>query len=381
MNTLVARPMPIAEPDLSYCEDGALLGARRLACGKRGTSFIASRRGGRGGCTCFGLPRVGCREAGTGSNSQRMGYCRVGIRSSQWMEPDKLQSGSDSRQQCWLGLPRRSDKPGRPLQESVSWPGVARPPTTLKQPNRQIVPIWISRDNQAHFPGSVPSLDVGFSLNGGRHIAMLLGIDQTMQAISGCEHRPSPVFMRADPGCQIAGHAGVQRSIWTVRHDVDPTNRHGSSLSYKQLTNRLGGRDFLLPMIGQRHQVVGGRATPGHDTKQRPTRPWTTDNGSTAAGATLPNRHCATSSRRNWHRMGVPNQPRMDIRNRYRTDVSNHHKIDFRNQHRTNALSHHRTDVSNQRRTDVHNHHRTHVINSSTIGRHRATSPDQRTTQ
>jgi hypothetical protein len=54
----------------------------------------------------------------------------------------------------------------------VSWPGLGRPPTTLHQPNRQVVPLGIPRDDQADLPRPGLTLQTRFTLNGGAHVAM-----------------------------------------------------------------------------------------------------------------------------------------------------------------------------------------------------------------
>ncbi len=171
-------------------------------------------------------------------------------------------SGSVSVQASW----------GRgPGPTHVSWPGerarergLARPPTTLHQTGRKIVPLWVSGHDQADFPGSGPSFQAGFALDGGAHVAVRFGVDQAVEVVPSGECRSDAFLMLANPVGEVAGYAQVQRPVRAVGHDVNPAGGHGWD----------GGREWLRTGLrwnwggqsGCGGEVVGGRTKSGHDT-------------------------------------------------------------------------------------------------------------------
>ena len=69
-----------------------------------------------------------------------------------------------------------------------------------------------------------------------------LVIDEALQTVALGETIVDTLAMFEDPTCKIARHAGVERAVWPVRHDVDPAAPH-------------------LRML----HGVDGRDKPGHD--------------------------------------------------------------------------------------------------------------------
>jgi hypothetical protein len=181
--------------------------------------------------------------------------------------PSPIRLGSRPRSTDFVvWRPRFIRRASRPRSTCyVSWPGLARPPTTLHQTERQIGPFRICCDDQTDFPGSGPPLDAGFTLYGCPYICVRLAVNQAIELIAASKRRPKAVLMCSHTAGQIARHAEVQRSVWAIGHDVDPAGGHGRDITHgwlrKSLSRPLNWRE-------RRVQVVGGRAKPGHDTRQ-----------------------------------------------------------------------------------------------------------------
>jgi hypothetical protein len=167
-----------------------------------------------------------------------------------------------------LGEGRRRDMSWRRgLSRPVLGPGLAWLLTALHQPDRQIVPLGISGDDQPNLPGSGPALQAGFPLDGGTHVAMLFGVGQAIKLIAAGERRSDSGLVRADTIGQIARYAEIQRSVRSVGHDVDPAGGHGRDDAGGWLRKGLRKPAVDKFVVGE---VVGGRAKPGHDTNVEP---------------------------------------------------------------------------------------------------------------
>jgi hypothetical protein len=148
----------------------------------------------------------------------------------------------------------------------VSWPGLARPPTTSQQPILQIVPIRIASDDQSDRPSSRPPLNIGLALDRAKHIAVLFGVNQALQVVARCKHRSSAVLMRRNPCGQVTRDAGVQRPIRTIGHDVEPSRGHRAENKEDWSRKGLRNADYSRSSVDQRRKVVGGRAKHRHVT-------------------------------------------------------------------------------------------------------------------
>jgi hypothetical protein len=154
----------------------------------------------------------------------------------------------------------------RPGLGVVSWPGLARPPTTLHQPNRQIVPLGIPRDDQAGLPRPGPTIQTRFTLNGGAHVAMFFSKNQAVELVPAGKRRSDTVFMCPHTPRKIACNAEVQRSVRSVGHDVNPAGGHGWYRARSWLRKGLQRPTFHQSSDGRDSKVVGGRPKTGHDT-------------------------------------------------------------------------------------------------------------------
>jgi hypothetical protein len=150
-----------------------------------------------------------------------------------------------------------------PSVDFVPWPRSAWPPATSHQPDRQIIPLGISGDDQPDLPGSGPAFQAGFPLDGGAHVTMLFGVGQAVKLIAAGECRTGAGLVRTDTIGQIARYAEIQRSVRSVGHDVNPAGGHGQDDAGGWLRKGLRRPAFDKFVVGE---VVGGRAKPGHDT-------------------------------------------------------------------------------------------------------------------
>jgi hypothetical protein len=168
---------------------------------------------------------------------------------------------------------------GGPAVNIVSWPGerarqrgVARPPTTLHQGNRKVVPVGIPGHDQADFPHAGPALQVGLALNRAGHAFVGFSVDETVQLVSVSESRSGSVLMFPNTTSEIIRYTQIKRSVWTIGHYADPAGRHGRDDRGVWLRKCLPAMRF--------RKAVGGRATrharvrsPGHDTESDGTGP------------------------------------------------------------------------------------------------------------
>lgn len=151
----------------------------------------------------------------------------------------------------------------------MSWPRLARPPTTSRQVVGKVFPIRIAGMDQPDLPRPWPALQAGLALDRRRHIGVRLTIHQPIQSIAPGERRPNTRFMLRNPAHQIAGDAEIQRSIWSVRHDVNPACGQGGECDRQSLRKGLRGYHIRRPASAGRDKVVGGRDKTGHDPGAR----------------------------------------------------------------------------------------------------------------
>ena len=72
----------------------------------------------------------------------------------------------------WIVADNRFLSTGQPC-------GLARPPTSSRQPIVKVVPIRVILMDQANFPGTRPVLYVRFALFCRKNVCVVLGIDQS----------------------------------------------------------------------------------------------------------------------------------------------------------------------------------------------------------
>src|SRR5579883_736823 len=99
-------------------------------------------------------------------------------------------------------------------------------PGPSNQPLVQILPIRIVRKDKLYFPSTRPMFQVLFPLDRGPDVIVLLGIDQPLQPIPRRESFDDSVMMLPRTTRKIAGHADIERAVWPVRYDVDPSTPH-----------------------------------------------------------------------------------------------------------------------------------------------------------
>jgi hypothetical protein len=233
--------------------------------GRRGTSGLANGAGieaGRGA-------RDFVRQGGRNLVWQR---ARKLVRHGRWDLATEGAGGSIGESGRFL-----VGKSGRDLVEQrarhlkfVSWPGLARPPTTSHQANRQIVPFRVPGDDQPNLPGSGPAFKARFALNGREHVPMWSRINQTEKFVSAGECRSDPGLMFAHAAAKVVRHTEVQCSVRTIRHDVDPASRHGQHHARGRL------RMCLRPA---KSWVAGPSPAMTKKRMTRPLRPNTTGHG------------------------------------------------------------------------------------------------------
>ncbi|MEA2731466.1 MAG: hypothetical protein QOF70_5941 [Acetobacteraceae bacterium] len=148
----------------------------------------------------------------------------------------------------------------------VSWPGLARPPTTLHQPHQQIVPLEIPGYDQTDLPRSWPTLQARFALNGGPHVAVSLAIHQAIQLVPAGKRRSSTLLVRPDATGQGTRYAQIPRSVRSIGHDVYPAGGHRRNDAPRWLRKSVGNAVRTHFDDSRTGEVVGGRARLGHDT-------------------------------------------------------------------------------------------------------------------
>lgn len=146
----------------------------------------------------------------------------------------------------------------------MSWPGLARPPTTSHQPHRQIVPVRLLRDDQADLPRPRSPLDVRLPLDGRQHIPMRFRIHKPIPLIARGKRRSSAGLMCSNPSGQSARYASMMRAVRTVAPDVYPTGWHARQDAANRLIEGLRTVLFSGSVGYLAWLVVDGRAKPGH---------------------------------------------------------------------------------------------------------------------
>ena len=89
----------------------------------------------------------------------------------------------------------------------------------------KIMPVWVAVSNQGEFSRSYPAFDLFLASEGITNLWKRLGMNQSIDVVSGCEARDQPMSMLIHAPGEVARHSGVKRSR-TVRHDVDPVRFH-----------------------------------------------------------------------------------------------------------------------------------------------------------
>src|SRR5688572_8964427 len=114
----------------------------------------------------------------------------------------------------------------------------------------QILPNGVGRENEPYLPLSWPMFHIFLALDGRHDVRMRLRINEPLQTVSLGEPFHQALAMFPDATWEIAGHAGVERAVRAVGHDIDPSSFHTRTLRQ----HRSGG-----------NTAVDGRDKPGHD--------------------------------------------------------------------------------------------------------------------
>jgi hypothetical protein len=91
----------------------------------------------------------------------------------------------------------------------------------------KIAPFPIIGVDQPNLPCARPVLDVALSLDGSADVFVELHPDEPLQTITTGEPFDEPLVMLIGAPRDIRRHAGIERSVWTVRHYLDPAAAHG----------------------------------------------------------------------------------------------------------------------------------------------------------
>jgi hypothetical protein len=94
----------------------------------------------------------------------------------------------------------------------------------------KIVPEWISREDQAHFPPSRPVFHVLLALDRCADIGMVFCEYQPLGSVPLCEALSHALSVFPGVFGKIACDSGVQDAIRPIGHDVDPSLFHSTTL-------------------------------------------------------------------------------------------------------------------------------------------------------
>ena len=155
-------------------------------------------------------------------------------------------------------------------QQNVSWPALARPPTTLHKPHRKIDPLRIPSDDQSHLPGPRPTFQTGFALYGREYVAVGLAVNQAMQLIATGECRSGAILMCPHTASKTSRYADIQRPVRAIGHNVYPGSVHSGEHTARRLRKSLRRADSRGLLRSDGCKVVGGRDKPRHDTTVGP---------------------------------------------------------------------------------------------------------------
>src|SRR5271163_1960000 len=127
--------------------------------------------------------------------------------------------------------------PGSPLIYSnivslfSSWPGLSRPSTSSGQAVVEILPCRVLSEYQTNFPGPRPVFHVPFALDGCADGLVMLEKDEPLEAISLCEPVGHTFAMLPCSLGKIACHSDIERPVWSIGHNVDPSAVHARGIS------------------------------------------------------------------------------------------------------------------------------------------------------
>jgi hypothetical protein len=85
--------------------------------------------------------------------------------------------------------------------------------------------------NKADFPGTPPTLYGLFSLDRLTNILVPLGIDEAFQFVPLCKAYNLASAMLMNSARQISRYTDIERTVWSVGHDVNPATRHSIIVS------------------------------------------------------------------------------------------------------------------------------------------------------
>ena len=137
-------------------------------------------------------------------------------------------------------LPRHRLSPG--WRPSLCLTGHRRQ-SLSEQSGIEIIPGRVVAMNQPHLPRTVPVLHRFFPLNGSGDVVVAFEVDKSGQAVARRKSGGCCSTMLVSPPQDVGRDADIERSVRSVRHDVDPSARHAPRISAGGLTSR-GWRAF-----------------------------------------------------------------------------------------------------------------------------------------
>src|SRR5690242_572686 len=82
--------------------------------------------------------------------------------------------------------------------------------------------------DQPYLPGPGPVLNVLLPLDGRKHVFVSFDVDQPMQAVVTSETIYQTYLVLGHTSSNVARDADIQRTVWTVGHDVNPVGGHAA---------------------------------------------------------------------------------------------------------------------------------------------------------
>src|SRR5260221_11995498 len=94
----------------------------------------------------------------------------------------------------------------------------------------EIIPTRVIIEDETDLPPARPVLDVPLALLGGENVIVPLGIDEAMRAVLLRETVSDTSSVLPGTSSQIGGRADIERAVWPIGHDVEPSPLHHQSV-------------------------------------------------------------------------------------------------------------------------------------------------------
>src|SRR5262249_14010463 len=108
-------------------------------------------------------------------------------------------------------------------------PGMTTVLTRSNEALVEIFPTGVLRQDQAHLPSTRPVFHIAFALNPGADIIVPFRIYEPPETVALSEALGDAFPMLPGAKREIVGHGCIERTIRTVRHDVNPSSDHISA--------------------------------------------------------------------------------------------------------------------------------------------------------